>query len=158
MDKNTVKILLATTLIAVSAGYATAQERGGDRMSFEELDVDGSGEITAEDLTALRDNRFAELDTNGDGSISQEEFVAGAQARSDERAARMFERLDRDGDGSLSRDVIENQRRGGGGERMISRFDEDNSGGISAEEFEEARNMMQERRKGGDRGHGKRRN
>ncbi|MGR3511443.1 MAG: EF-hand domain-containing protein [Paracoccaceae bacterium] len=157
MDKNTMKILLASTMIVLGAGVATAQEQR-DGMSFDTLDVDGSGEITAEDLTALRDNRFAELDTNGDGTISQDEFVAGQAARAEDRAARMFERLDADGDGTLSRDVIESGRRGGMGERMISRFDEDSSGGISAEEFEEAQARFQERRKGGRGEHGKRRN
>lgn len=158
MDKNTMKILLASTMVLLGAGVATAQGQRGESMNFETLDVDGSGEITTEDLTALRDNRFAELDSNGDGVVSQEEFVAAQVARSTERATEMFERLDADGDGTLSRDVIENGRRGGMGERMISRFDEDESGGISAEEFEEAQARFGERRKGGRGDHGKRRN
>ena len=159
MEKNTMKILLASTLIVLGAGTAMAQGmRGGDAPSFEELDVDGSGEITVEDLTALRDNRFAEIDTNGDGSISKDEFIAHQASRSEERATAMFDRLDADGDGTLSRDVIENGRRGGMGERMLNRLDADNSGGISAEEFEEAKARMGERRKGGERGFGKHRN
>ncbi|MEM6384956.1 MAG: EF-hand domain-containing protein [Pseudomonadota bacterium] len=157
MEKNTMKILLASTLIVLGASVAMAQSERGAGMDFETLDVDGSGEITTEDLTALRDNRFAELDTNGDGSISEDEFVATQIERSEERAARMFERLDADGDGTLSRDVIENSRRSGMGERMISRFDDDNSGGINAEEFEEAQSRISERGKGGKRD-GKRRN
>ena len=158
MEKNTMKILLASTLIVLGAGVATAQEHRGGQMSFETLDVDGNGEITAEDLTVLRDNRFAELDSDGDGSVSRDEFVAAQVARSEERAAAMFERLDADGDGALSRDVIENRRGGRMGERMLSRFDADGSGGISAEEFEEARAKFAERRKSGDRGPGKRHN
>ncbi|MEM9426831.1 MAG: EF-hand domain-containing protein [Pseudomonadota bacterium] len=158
MEKNTMKILLASTLIVLGAGVAMAQDQRGEGMTFENLDVDGSGEITADDLTTLRDNRFADMDSNGDGSISEDEFVANQLARSEERAARMFERLDADGDGTLSRDVIERGRGGGMGERMINRFDVDESGGISAEEFEEARTRIGERRKGGERGHGKRSN
>lgn len=158
MEKNTMKILLASTMILLGAGVATAQDQRGEGMSFETLDVDGSGEITIEDLTALRDSRFADLDSNGDGAISQDEFVAAQVARSEERATRMFDRLDADGDGTLSRDVIESRGRGGMGERMISRFDEDNSGGISAEEFEEAKARIGERRKGGRGDHGNRRN
>ncbi len=158
MEKNTVKILLASTLIVMGAGVAMAQgQRGGEAPSFEELDVDGSGEVTLEDLTALRENRFAEIDSNGDGSVSQEEFIAHQSARSEERATAMFDRLDADGDGALSRDVLERGRRGGMGERMIDRLDTDNSGGVSAEEYEEAKARMGERRKGGERGHGKRR-
>lgn len=158
MDKNTMKILLASALIVAGTGVAMAQGQKGQGMTFDQLDVDGSGEITVEDLTALRDDRFAALDTDGDGTVTKEEFLASERIQSEERAERMFERLDADGDGALSRDVIEGRQRGGGGERMISRFDEDNSGGISAEEFEEARAKMGERRKGGERGFGKRRN
>lgn len=158
MEKNTVKILLASTLIVLGAGVAMAQgQRGGEGPSFEELDVDGSGEITLEDLTTLRENRFAEIDTNGDGSVSKDEFIAHQAARSEERATAMFDRLDADGDGTLSRDVLEGRRGGGMGERMINRLDADDSGGISAEEFEEAKARMGERRKGGERGFGKRR-
>lgn len=158
MEKNTRKILLASTLIVLGAGVAMAQDQRGERMTFENLDVDGSGEITTDDLTALRDNRFAEIDSNGDGSISEDEFVAARLARSEERATGMFERLDADGDGILSRDVIERGRGGGMGERMINRFDADESGGISAEEFEEARSRIGERRQSGERGHDKRKN
>lgn len=156
MEKNTMKILLASVMIVAGAGVAMAQGPRG--MTFDQLDVDGSGEITTEDLTALRNDRFATLDGNGDGSVSKEEFLAAQRTQAEERAERMFERLDADGDGVLSRDVIEGRQGVGGGERMISRFDEDGSGGISAEEFEEARARMGERRKGGERGFGKRHN
>lgn len=153
MDNSTIKIVLVSSLIVLGGGVAMAKGPGGSSMTFEEIDVDGSGEITTEDFAAMRDARFAELDANSDGSISLEEFTASQMARSEERATRMFERLDADGDGALGRDVLESQRRGNGGERMISRFDEDGSGGLSAEEFEEARAKMGERRKGerGDR-------
>lgn len=158
MDLNTMKILLTSVLIVAGAGTAMAQGPRGGGLTFDQLDVDGSGEITAEDLTAFRNERFAELDSDGNGTISRDEFLASARMQSEERAERMFDRLDADGDGVLSRDVIEGRQRGRGGERMISRFDEDNSGGISAEEFEEARAKMGERRKGGERGFGKRHN
>ena len=158
MEKNTTKILLASVLIVAGASVAMAQGPRGEAMTFEQLDVDGSGEITAEDLTTLRNDRFAALDSDGDGAVSKDEFLAAQRLQAEDRAERMFDRLDADGDGVLSRDVIEGRQRGGGGDRMISRFDEDNSGGISAEEFEEARAKIGERRKGGERGFGKRHN
>ena len=118
MEKNTVKILLATALIAVGASAVSAQGRGGPQMSF----------------------------------------TASHMARAAERATDMFEQLDVDGDGVLSRDVVDRERRGDRVGRMIERFDADNSGGVSAEEYEEARAMFREHRKGGDRDHGQRRN
>jgi len=158
MENATMKILLASALIAVGAGTAVAAGPGGERMDFETLDVDGNGEITAEDIATLRDNRFGEVDADGDGSVTLEEFTAAAGARASERAADMFERLDADGDGVLSRDVLESRGGGGMGERMISRLDTDDSGGVSAEEFEAAKDRMARRRGGGERGWGKHRN
>lgn len=159
MDKTSLKILLATTLLVAGSGMAMA--KGGDRaaLSFEELDVDGSGEITTEDFQQLREARFAEMDANGDGSVTIEEFTAAQAARASERATDTFERLDADGDGLLSRDVLENRGRGDRmGTRMLTRFDTDNSGGLSAEEFDEARARISERRKGAQRGNGRNRN
>lgn len=153
MDKSTLKILLAATAIAAGAEMAAAQGpgfgkgMGQDRaMTFETLDADGSGEITAEDLTALREARFAEVDANGDGNVSLDEFTAVAEARAAARASQMFERLDADGDGILSRDALEARMQGGPNPRMIARLDTDDSGGVSAEEFEAARTRMAGRR------------
>ena len=148
MDNSTIKILIASLAIAVGAGAAYAQDRGprGEGMDFETLDADGSGEITPEDIEALRVQRFADFDTNGDGSVSAAEFTAHAQARAAERAAEMFERLDADGDGVLSRDALEGRMGRGPGERMLSRFDADNSGGVSAEEFDAAKERFAGRR------------
>ncbi len=156
MEKSTLKIVVAATLILAGTGVAVAKSHSGEgraALNFETLDADGSGEITTEDLTALRDARFAEMDANGDGSVNEEEFTAVAVAHAAEQAAARFARLDADGDGALSRDVLEQRRGRGISERMISRFDVDNSGGVSAEEFEAAKERMAERG-GKRRGHG----
>lgn len=157
MDNATLKILLASALIAAGTGAAMAKgPGGGERMNFETLDVDGSGEITAEDFATLRDNRFSAIDADGDGSVTLEEFTAAAAARSTERATQQFERLDVDGDGVLSRDTLGGG--GGMGQRMLTRLDTDDSGGVSEEEFEAAKDRMAKRRDGGERGWGKKRN
>ena len=162
MDKATIKILTATALIVAGASMAMARgpEFGGEHMNFEHFDADGSGEITQEDLALLADEKFGTLDADGSGGVSEAEFVAAAEGRAAERAARMFARLDADGDGVLSRDALENRRQRGFGERMISRLDEDDSGGVSAEEFEAGMERMagrgKDRRGGGkERGWGR---
>ena len=148
MENSTLKIMVTSLAILAGTGVAFAQDRGprGEGMSFETLDADGSGEITLEDLDALKAQRFAEFDTDGDGMVSSDEFTAHAQARAGERAAQMFARLDADGDGMLSRDVLEARMGRGPGDRMLSRFDTDRSGGVSADEFEAAKERLAERR------------
>ena len=155
MKKTTLTMIAAVAAISAGLGVAQAQGRGpsGDALVFEELDVDGSGEITLEDLEARKDSRFAEIDTDGNGSISEAEFMAHAEGRAGERAAEMFARLDADGDGELSRDVLESRSGRGSGEQMISRLDTDNSGGVSAEELEAGKERMANRG-GGKRGGG----
>lgn len=149
MNTSTAKIM-AVLMIGLGATTAMAAGEGRERPTFEELDADSSGEITAEDLETMRTERFATMDTDGDGSINEAEFVAKAQADAQERAAAMFARLDADGDGVLSQDVLQSRSRGGNPERMISRLDTDDSGGVSAEEFEAGMEKMAERRnKGG---------
>ena len=158
MERSTFKIVAAAALILAGTGVAYAKGPGfdGARMNFEDIDADGSGEITVDDLAALADAKFAEMDADGNGSVSEAEFVAAAEVRAGERAARMFERMDADGDGVLSRDALEARGRRGPSERMIARLDADGSGGVSAEEFEAGMEKFSKRRKGRrghDRGH-----
>lgn len=164
MENSTLKIAVVATLILAGTGVAFANNHSGQgrgAITFEAIDADGSGEITTEDLAALRDARFAEMDADGNGSVSEEEFTAVAVAHAAEQAAARFARLDADGDGTLSRDVLEQRRGRGISDRMITRFDTDNSGGVSAEEFEAAKERIAERggkrrgkngERGGDRG------
>jgi len=161
MDHNNIRIAAAVLAIIPGSGAAIAQADDTDRRgipSFETLDVDGSGEITASDIEALRAERFAEIDTDGNGEVSEAEFIARAQEQASDRATRMFERLDADGDGVLSRDVLESRGGRGMGERLLSRADTDDSGGVSAEEFEAIKERMAERRGGrGGKGESRRR-
>ncbi|MEK6216040.1 MAG: EF-hand domain-containing protein [Boseongicola sp.] len=154
--KHAVLKIIAGTL-AITAGASLAYAQGGrgpeghPPMTFEALDVDGSGEIEMADLDAMSAERFATLDADGDGAVTEEEFVAQAQRDSAERAAKMFARMDADGDGVLSRDALE----GRGGRKMPGRFlmraDTDGSGGVSPEEFEAMESHMAEFRGGGKR-------
>ena len=146
--------ILAASLIATGTGAAIALETAKGRMTFEQLDVDGSGEITPEDLEMLPDARFAEIDADGSGDIDEAEFVAAAQARAGAAAARMFARLDADGDGVLSQDALAARGHHGGRLRGIMRLDSDDSGGVSAEEFEAGMERFSRRHRGHRRGNG----
>jgi Ca2+-binding EF-hand superfamily protein len=142
-------IVGTASIIATGAVLANSGPGGpsgqGMRMSFEEIDVDGSGEITQVEMDATKAARFAKVDSNGDGELSLEELTAQGAKHVAERAEKMLERRDANGDGVLSADEMSQSRRSG---KMFDRFDVDESGSISKEEFEEASNQMRQHGKG----------
>lgn len=139
--------ILATAGLAV-AGTAMAGPGGfgkhGPRMSFEQLDTDGNGEISKAELQNQRAAHFKQADANGDGQLSLEEMQVAGRQQADDRAAEMLKKLDANGDGALSQDELPKPRRTG---KMFDRIDADGSGGISAEEFAEMREKMEHRGK-----------
>jgi Spy/CpxP family protein refolding chaperone len=65
---------IAVAATAVTAGVALADGHGkgkhGARHSFEDLDLDGNGEVTMEEMIQHREARFKAADTDGDGFLS----------------------------------------------------------------------------------------
>ncbi len=81
--------------------------RGRLAADFEQLDKDGNGTLSADELPIMKKGRhgkdfkrptFAEMDKNSDGKLAKEE-VRG-------RLAADFEQLDKDGNGTLSADEL----------------------------------------------------
>ncbi|MEX3014617.1 EF-hand domain-containing protein [Gymnodinialimonas hymeniacidonis] len=140
--------LLALMIPTALAAPAFAQEAGGEppRMIFQELDADGNGAVTLEELQAAGEARFARADTDGDGALSREELIARGEARIEARVDRMLERLDANGDGQLTEAEMEEAREGRGHrhgrggpspERMFERLDADGDGSVTEAEFDE---------------------
>ena len=132
--------------LALTAGVAAAKGghggKHGARMSFEQLDTNGDGQVTKEEIAAAATARFNEIDTNGDGNLSAEELAAASERAKEERIAKMIEKRDENGDGVLSQDEM--QPKTDRTDRMFKRLDANDDGVISAEEFEK----MKDRRKG----------
>lgn len=184
-------LLTGAAVTLAAAGAASAHDgkpRFSDRhgpegraplqapVTFAELDADGNGLITEEDLTARAAARFAEADTDGNGSVTLEELTAAFTAKANERLAdaedkpsdlqvaaraermaeRMIERGDADDNGTL--EAAEMQPKGGFG-RMIDKLDTDDDNAVSEAEFDEMKDrreaMMERRGQKGDR-HGPR--
>ncbi|MFN0262953.1 hypothetical protein ACKTEK_03645 [Tepidamorphus sp. 3E244] len=138
-------------------GKGMGKGKGLERM-FEKADLDGDGNLTADEVNQIRSERFARVDLDGDGNLTITEIAkaqeAARQAMRDARAlrsvanARGFTKTDADENGSISAEEYTSAR-----ERMFSRLDTDGDGGISAEELSAAKERFAERR-GGGRGHG----
>ena len=150
--KNSLVLTALIGSIAIS-GYALAQDRGdrdgprhGHRgspeervtMLMERFDTDGDGQITVEEIEALRIARFNEADTNSDGVIDATEFQAAVEQRAAERAAEhaaeIFARMDQDGDGQLTQEDL-----GGREGRLFEHADEDGDGILTEDELLNAR-------------------
>lgn len=147
-------VLMATLLSGMVLAAGAAQAAGhGDRPDFAQLDLDGDGALTLQELQARGQARFEASDSNGDGALSADEMIAAANARTAERVARMIARFDANGDGVLQPDEMP----GRGGDfagRMFERVDADGDGQLTEEEFEAAKKRWGDRRGQGPRDRG----
>lgn len=130
-------VLSAVAITGTSVLAAGPKDR--EPVSFEELDANGDGQVTQEEMQAQRSQRFTNADTDRDGQLSVEEVQAARQQRTNDRVAKMFEKHDANNDGYLSEDELPKQRRA---DKMFDRIDADNSGGISEQEFADAKDKM----------------
>ncbi len=121
----------------------------GPQMIFENLDLNGDGAVTLEEMEGAREARFAQADANGDGVLDRDELIAGGSERMARGIDRMLERADTDGDGAVSPEEMAEMRPGRRGpEAIFERFDADGDGSLTQSEFEEAAEAMRERRGG----------
>ena len=141
-----VAVMGVSTLVVQAKGMGP---RGPMPMEFSELDQNGDGQVTREEMLAHGEKRFTDADTNGDGFLSQDEMKAQIlkrmEARAEKAGTRMMERKDANGDGQLSMEEMRpNEQRQ---DKMFSRFDTDGDGAISEAEFTAAKEKMAEHRK-----------
>ncbi|CUJ87082.1 transaldolase/EF-hand domain-containing protein [Ruegeria denitrificans] len=131
--------ILISAVAITGTSVLAAGPRDREPASFQELDANGDGQLTQEELEAHRAQRFSNADTDGDGQLSVEEMQAAGQKRASDRATKMFEKYDANRDGFLSDDELPKPRRAG---KMFDRIDADNSGTISEQEYADAKERM----------------
>lgn len=161
MKKLTIAALVSLGLGGVAyTALADNPRRGGGGAMLEQVDLNQDGNITKDEVSAHRADRFAGADTDGDSLISAAEFdafmVAERERKQAERRAKRFAKLDTDGDGFVSSEELSAQadKRM---DKMFERVDADGDGVITEAEREAMKEKMKERRgKRGQRGEGRR--
>jgi hypothetical protein len=142
---------VAALTLAAGTGAALAFGNGhkgghhgprGPMFQFEEVDANGDGKITQDEITAFSKARFDAADTDQDGVLRAEEMAAQMQARMakrmTKRAKHMIVELDANDDGMLSYEEMLAARQG----HMMGWMDADLDGGVSAEDFARMQSHM----------------
>ena len=119
--------------------------RGDMTAMIAEIDTNGDGNISKEEVDAHRAAKFAEVDTDGDGALTQAELDAHHEAerarRMAERKAKMFAKLDTDGNGTISAEEFNSREHPG-----FDKADADGDGVVTKEEMDALKDKMKDRR------------
>jgi len=140
-------IITAISLTAAAPAFAVGSGQNGHRphaaLNFADLDTNGDGKITRDEISAQRAAHFSAQDTNGDGQLSEAEVSAAAIARMQDRLskrfAKMLQRRDANGDGQLSLAEVTDSARSA---KLFDKMDANNDGSVSRDELKK----MQTRR------------
>ncbi len=137
-------LLLAGPALAAPDGQATTANAKPARPTTGVMryDANGDGFVDRDEWSAGQDARFKQLDVNGDGKLTQEELFArpasaggnaAPTARQAQRQTAYFQRLDADKDGFVSKAEFVVQAG-----RNFARCDQDKDGRINTAECRQA--------------------
>ncbi len=153
MNKTTLKI--TTVMIAalgVAMGSALAKghphegQRRGEQM-FDKADINGDGQISADEIEAAKKKSFAKMDVDGDGYLTEadrevvreqrQQKRAKMREKMQERRAERLEKIDSNGDGKISEREFMAAESG-----RLDKLDQNQDGLISKEEAEDAQGKL----------------
>jgi hypothetical protein len=127
-------------------GHGRGGMMAGPGLDFATLDADKDGKITKAEMEDYRAARTAEIDADGDGFLSADELAAmqikAFTERAQDMAARMVTMMDADNDGKLSAAELAARP---GPEMMFDRIDADGDGAVTQAEVDAAKAGMMER-------------
>lgn len=103
------RIALAATLAVLIGGAALADDgatKSSGPSSFQRMDSDGNGKVSAQEFIDSRATRFVKLDQNGDGKVTGEEFdnASSQHTSGSKQGQTMIKVFDQNGDGGASID------------------------------------------------------
>jgi EF hand len=99
------------------------------RIIFMQVDANGDGSVTQDEIDSFRATKISEADVSGDGGLSIEEFDTLYREFTRERMVDAFQQLDADGDGAIVEEEMD--RRFGG---IVERMDRNDDGALSLQE------------------------
>jgi Ca2+-binding EF-hand superfamily protein len=133
--------LVISAVCTLGAASMAAAHDGGHGM-FQKFDTNGDGVVTAQEVEAAANARFAAEDTNKDGKLSAQE----RQAAHEQHAAQKFEERDANDNGVLERSEVARMP-----QDFFDRLDTNKDGSLSPTELQ-AMKGMHHGRKGGEEG------
>lgn len=143
----------ARVLAMVGDAFTTSDDKEALSKEFKEMDTDGDGKITKQELVAFMskktqcddlkqfENLFDSVDYDGDGSLSYEELMMVAVNRKlmqkEERLWEVFSEIDVNNDGDVSIDEIAKALKIplDDAKEMIKDVDTNNDGAVQFDEF-----------------------
>jgi Ca2+-binding EF-hand superfamily protein len=122
---------------------ALAQEGRASGFLFDRIDADSNGEVSQDEIAAVRAQQFQRMDADGDDRVTLDELTA-AQGRQAQRLAALaardpaerLARQDSDGDGALTEAEFT------AAPAFFTLIDADGNGAISRDEFDRARDLL----------------
>ena len=96
---------------------------------FEEVDADGNGSVTQEEIDAFRAAQVQGADASGDGALSLDEFETIYTERVRPMMVDAFQELDEDGDASITAAELDDHF----GD-VVARLDRNGDGALSLED------------------------
>lgn len=146
--KNRLLCLLAA-LIVPTLAVAKSDKGGKKGKGFGKLDSNGDEVITLAEAEAAGAERFienfSEIDADGSGEVTKDELRAHFQQRMSERKTKLKD-MDADGNGAISYDEAANA----GAEKLVEHFekiDANGDGEITRDEMKELRQIMRKQKK-----------
>jgi len=113
-----------------SSGHAQQSHFHG-KMSqrFAEMDLNGDGAVTADEIRQKRTVLFAESDSDGNGALSLSELEAMIERRRQAQLKKRLQRMDSNGDGIVSQSEFASK-----GGKWLQHLDSDGNGRITMDE------------------------